>query len=83
MARRGSEFLLNLNNFSKIKKFPKRRDKEINQRDKSNQISNCAIVSGDQFHQEMEVIFRDNYLSNSYQHLWINSFRDDNFEQVK
>ena len=46
-------------------------------------ISNCAIVSGDQFHQEMEVVFRDNYLSNSYQHLWVKSFRDDNFEQVK
>ncbi len=46
-------------------------------------FSNCAIVSSDQFHQEMEVAFRDNYLSNSYQHLWINSFRDDNFEQVK
>ena len=46
-------------------------------------ISNCAIVSNNQFHQEMEIAFRDNYLSNSYQHLWINIFRDDNFEQVK
>ena len=46
-------------------------------------ISNCAIVSSNQFHQEMEIVFRDNYLSNSYQHLWINSFRDDNFEQAK
>lgn len=46
-------------------------------------ISNCAIVSSDQFHQEMEKIFRDNYLSNSFQHLWVNSFGDDNFEQVK
>ena len=46
-------------------------------------ISNCAIVSSNQFHQEMEEVFRDNYLSNSYQHLWINSFRDDDFEQAK
>jgi len=46
-------------------------------------ISKCAIVSDDQFRQEIEVIFRDNYLSNSYQHLWVNSFGDDNFEQIK
>jgi len=46
-------------------------------------ISECAIVSDDQFRREIEVIFRDNYLSNSYQHLWVNSFGDDNFEQIK
>ncbi len=43
-------------------------------------ISNSAIVSSDQFRQEMKEIMRKNYLSNSYQHLWVYSFGDDKFE---
>ncbi len=37
-------------------------------------ISNCAIVSEEQFHNEIKPLFRDNYLSNSYQYMWINGF---------
>jgi len=37
-------------------------------------ISNCAIVSREQFQEEIKSIFKDNYLSNSYQYLWNNSF---------
>jgi len=37
-------------------------------------IANCAIVSGEQFHEEIKPIFKYNYLSNSYQYMWINSF---------
>ncbi len=37
-------------------------------------ISNSAIVSEKQFHKEIKPIFRDNYLSNSYQYMWINAF---------
>ena len=37
-------------------------------------ITNCAIVSGEQFHEEIKPIFKDNYLNNSYQYMWNNSF---------
>jgi len=37
-------------------------------------ISNCAIVSGEQFQKEIKLIFKDNYLGNSYQYLWNNIF---------
>lgn len=43
-------------------------------------ISNSALVSGDQFREEMKEIVRENYLNNSYQHLWVYSFGDVNFE---
>lgn len=37
-------------------------------------ITNCAIVLREQFHEEIKLIFKDNYLSNSYQYMWNNSF---------
>ena len=37
-------------------------------------ISNCAIISREQFHEEIKPIFKDNYLSNSFQYMWNNSF---------
>lgn len=37
-------------------------------------IIDCAIVSREQFHEEIKLIFKDNYLSNSYQYMWNNSF---------
>lgn len=37
-------------------------------------IINCAIVSKEQILKEIEPIFKDNYLSNSYQYMWMNSF---------
>ncbi len=41
-------------------------------------IAKCAIVSGEQFHEEVKPIFKDNYLSNSYQYMWNNSFKCEN-----
>ena len=43
-------------------------------------ISNCAIVSEKQFHKEIKPIFRDNYLSNSYQYMWINAFGSERID---
>ncbi len=43
-------------------------------------ISNCAIVSEEQFHEEIKPIFRDNYLSNSYQYMWINTFGSERID---
>lgn len=43
-------------------------------------ISNCAIVSKEQFHEELKPIFRDNYLSNSYQYLWIKTFGSERID---
>ena len=37
-------------------------------------ITKNAIVSREQFYNEIERIFKDNYLSNSYQYIWNNSF---------
>lgn len=43
-------------------------------------ITNCAIVSEEQFHEEIKPIFRDNYLSNSYQYIWINIFGSERID---
>jgi len=43
-------------------------------------ITNCAIVSEEQFHEEIKPIFRDNYLSNSYQYIWINTFGSERID---
>lgn len=37
-------------------------------------IIDCAIVSKEQILKEIEPIFKDNYLSNSYQYMWMNCF---------
>ncbi|KKL22774.1 hypothetical protein LCGC14_2432070, partial [marine sediment metagenome] len=43
-------------------------------------ISNSAIVSEEQFHEEIKPIFRYNYLSNSYQYMWIKTFGSERID---
>ncbi|MHA2006121.1 MAG: hypothetical protein ACXABO_01630 [Promethearchaeota archaeon] len=45
-----------------------------------NQFSHQELVFLQLFQEEIKQVFRDNYLSNSYQYIWINTFGSERID---